>query len=186
MKRRTKLLLGVLVVALIYLGWTRGGELFDPGGGSATGSVRGGGADRGVVGAEIAELRTADLAQKPGVYRPGRDLFRYGRIERPTPVLPPPRPAPPPRPRPQLSVPTPTQVPPERRPPPVDVAYLGSFGHPGREIAVFTDDEAIYNAKVGEVIKGAFRLVNIGFESVDLEFVGFPEVAAHRLPVGGP
>ena len=183
MNRRTTLLLAGLILASVYYGWTREGRLFDSAARPA-GDSRGGGTDRGVVGAEIAELRTADLERKPGVYRPGRDLFRYGRDPRPTPVLPPPRPEPPPQ---QVITfpPSLEELPPERRPPPVDVVYLGSFGHPGREIAVFIDHETIYNARVGEVIKEAFRLVSIGFESVDLKFVGFPEAKAHRLPVGG-
>jgi hypothetical protein len=49
---------------------------------------------------------------------------------------------------------------------------------------VFTEGEAVYNALVGDVIKEKFILVTIGYESADLGFVGFPEAAPSRLPVG--
>jgi hypothetical protein len=75
-------------------------------------------------------------------------------------------------------------VPPKPQPPPVDVQYLGSFGSATAPIAVFTDGEEIFNVRQGEVIEGKFRVVRIGYESVDLSFVGFPDAPAERLPVG--
>ena len=76
-------------------------------------------------------------------------------------------------------------TPPKAEPPPIDIVYLGSFGKPGRRIAVFSDDESVYNALVGDVIKEKFVLVAIGYESADLKFVGFPEVGPSRLAAGG-
>jgi hypothetical protein len=80
--------------------------------------------------------------------------------------------------------PPPPPPPPKPQPPPIDVQYLGSFGSPESPIAVFSDGEEIHNLRVGEVIEGKFRVVRIGYESVDLAYVNFPEEPAARLPVG--
>ena len=71
------------------------------------------------------------------------------------------------------------------QPPPIDLDYLGSFGPARRKIAVFSDGETIHNAMAGEILAGKFIVHQIGYESVDLKFVGFPEVPAERLPAGG-
>nr|MBP9824920.1 hypothetical protein [Thermoanaerobaculia bacterium] len=73
------------------------------------------------------------------------------------------------------------------RPPPVTLVYLGSFGTEARRIAVFADDkgENLYNVRVGEIVEGKFIVDRIGYESVDLKFVGFPDEPAKRLPIGG-
>lgn len=182
-ERRQLLLVAILVVLAAYLAWTRGGSLFDRPGGVGQRRSR---ALPAVVGAEIVELRIEDLERGAATYRPGRDLFRYGRppvAERPTP---PPRRVTPPPPRPQPRVEAaPPVAPPEAQPPEIDVVYLGSFGRPGRQVAVFADDEAIYNALVGDVVKDQFRLIAIGLESADLGFVDFPDAEAERLAVGG-
>jgi hypothetical protein len=80
--------------------------------------------------------------------------------------------------------PVPPPPPPRPQPPPIDVEYLGSFGPPEAAIAVFTDGDEIHNLRLGDVIEGKFRVVRIGYESVDLAFVNFPEEPAARLPVG--
>ena len=51
---------------------------------------------------------------------------------------------------------------------------------------LFSDEQAVYNARVGDVVKEQFVLVNIGYESVDIGFVNFPDAASRRLAVGGP
>lgn len=73
------------------------------------------------------------------------------------------------------------------RPPPITVVYLGSFGPERRRIAVFADGagENLYNVRVGEVVEGKFIVDRIGYESVDIKFVGFPDEPAKRLPIGG-
>ena len=180
--RRTLLLLALLLVAGGYYGWTL---VSDGVGGPGRVGLGGSGARlaRGGPSAEIEALATDRLAHKPSVYRQGRDLFTYGQPPRPAaPPRPPAPPSPPPKPV-EETQPRVTQ-PPRPQPPPVDVVYLGSFGHPGRRIAVFSDDEAVYNARVGDVIKDKFILVTIGYESADLGFVGFPEASPRRLAVG--
>jgi len=132
----------------------------------------------------VVVIRSDRLEAEPAAFEIGRDLFRYG-----------PPPAPPP--------PTAAELARERlvaeerrraaeeearqaaipRPPQVTVRYLGSFGPPSRRIAVFagSDGESVINAVVGEVVEGKFVVVEIGFESVDVGFVGFPDAPARRL-----
>jgi hypothetical protein len=70
------------------------------------------------------------------------------------------------------------------KPPPFTMSYLGSFGPPSRRIAVFSDGKTIYNALKGEVLAGKFIVAEIGYESVDIRFVGFPDWPPQRLAVG--
>lgn len=131
----------------------------------------------------VVELRSASLDSVPGEYDPGRNPFRF--YQPPRKRTPPP--PPPPRPVERAPVQTAQAAPPEPQgptPPPIELGYLGSFGPATRPIAVFTDGEEIYNVRLGDVIDGKFRVVNIGYESVDLAFVDFPEVPAERLPIG--
>lgn len=179
MSRRTLVLVAALVAVGVFALWSElGGR--SPGSGGATGLRRAAPASR-VPPQGVLELATADLEGTAGEYQIGRDLFRYGAAPRPTPP-PVERTAPPPTPRPEPD-PTPPE-PPEPKPPPVDVVYLGSFGRPGLRVAVFSDDEGVYNAQIGDVVKEKFVLVSIGYESADLGFVDFPDAPPARLAVG--
>ena len=73
------------------------------------------------------------------------------------------------------------------RPPEVTLVYLGSFGPAGRRVAVFSDAgrDKLYNALPGDVLEGKFIVDRIGYESVDVKFVGFPDAPAKRLAIGG-
>jgi hypothetical protein len=70
-------------------------------------------------------------------------------------------------------------------PPEFPWKYLGNFGPERRQVAVFSDGENIYNALEGDVLDGRFIVARIGYESVDIRFVGFPDVPAQRLGVSG-
>ena len=63
--------------------------------------------------------------------------------------------------------------------------FLGSFGPDGRKIAVFTDDDDILNALEGDVLNKKFIVGPIGYESVEMGFVGFPDAPPTRLAAGG-
>jgi hypothetical protein len=131
------------------------------------------------------------LEREPRDLTFGRDPFRYG------PAPPPPPPPPPTREelerRRREEEERLARLAEERRlaaipkPPPVTLTYLGSFGPKSRRIAVFADEsgENLYNARTGEVLEGKFIVDRIGYESVDLKFVGFPDEPARRLPIGG-
>ncbi len=208
MDSRTKLLLGLLAFVGLFAVWTWVG----PSGGSAPAPpVRSGGVDdedgapRVLPGArgrtavkppeQVEALSVAALTIRPGEYTPGRDPWRF--------VDPPPPPPPPPPPG-----PTAAELEARRRaeeeaarlraqmlaqqqaeaakpkPPPFTMSYLGNFGPPSRRIAVFSDGKTIYNAQKGEVLAGKFIVADIGYESVDIRFVDFPDLPPQRLAVG--
>lgn len=185
-RNRQLVLLVVLIVAFALLlkrqlGQGLGGAIGPAGQRPATAA--------GVIGTggevEIAELRLEALEHKPATYQPGRDPFRFAPKPEPPP---PPRPKPaerPPRQRKRPAERPAEQAPPAPQPPPVEFTYLGSFGLPGREIAVFSDGNEILNAFAGDVLQGQFVVRSIGYESADIGYVDFPDAPAKRLAVGG-
>ena len=131
-------------------------------------------------------------------YKPGRDPWRF-RVP-PPPPTPPPPPPPPPLTKEQIAQ---QEAAAARlremqeaqnaarlaeinrpKPPPFTLQYLGKFGPGERPIAVFTDGKNILNVQEGEVIQGKFIVGQIGFESVEIQFVDFPNLPPQRLPVG--
>ena len=193
-ERRKQFIFAALVLVLLFVGWRqlRQGSFGSPtaASGAAAGASRGVVARNGAGNGDplVVELRVADLEREPGDYAPGRDPFRFG-------APPPPPPAPPPEPDPEAlrraeealaAMEQPEEiVPPKPVPPPVDVVYLGSFGSERRRLAVFSDGKAIFNVLEGGVLNEKFIVVRIGFESVDVGFVGFPDAPPERLAVGG-
>jgi len=169
-ERLLSVVLGVVVVAFggrAILRLASGGEL---------GLVR----DRTAVSVgedvEVVALQMSALDRHTRKLRVGRDPFRFAEARRPQPARPPRRQPPPPV----------VEAPPSGpQPPPIRFRYLGSFGRPDHKVAVFADDETIYNAMVGEILDGKFKVREIGFESVEMEFVDFPDLPPRRLPVGG-
>ncbi len=127
---------------------------------------------------EVSNLQLDALFAGASELVVGRNPFRYAAAPPPPPPPRVERPKAPPR----LPAP-PRDVGP--RPPDVDLTYLGSFGPDRHRIAVFSDGETIYNATQGDTLQGKFIVHQIGYESVDLRFVNFPEVAPERLAVGG-
>lgn len=202
---RKKLLLSILGFVLLFALWS----WFRPGGGDDSpqtgddfatappiaGRIPGAGRPAARPAADtVEELRVADLAIQPRDFSPGRDPWRF--------VDPPPPPPPPPPPAPR----GPSAEDLERmrqaqealrrqqelaaaeaakpKPPPFTMSYLGNFGPESRRIAVFSDGKTIYNALEGETIAGKFIVADIGYESVDIRFVGFPDWPPQRLAVG--
>ena len=206
MTTRTKQLLLLLVAALLGLLWSQTREEDAPA--PRTRRTAQAGAERSRTGAarpsrrgaaepapltEVVELHLADLEPAGSEYRVGRNPFDF--------LAPPPPPPPPPPKGPSPAelaaqraaaeaarqaaiLATQNAEPPAPKPPPITFRYLGSFGPPARRIAVLSDGEATYNAMVGDVIEGKFRLVAIGYESVDIGFVDFPNLPPEQLPVG--
>jgi len=145
-------------------------------------------------GDRVAVLRMADLDRVPPGSTVGRDPWRF--------VDPPP----PPPPKPHVPTAAELKAMEEERqrqeaaaraaaeaaaieaakpkPPEFTMQYLGDFGPPNRKIAVFTDGKKIYNSLEGDVIDNKFIVAHIGYESVDIRYVNFPEVPAKRLGVG--
>jgi hypothetical protein len=186
-----RLLVGLVVCAATVALW-RGG-IFEglvggdglPGFGSRSAEIA------ALLETEVVELRLDDLVPSSADYAPGRDPFRYAPAprppEQPREVIerPPPRATPLPPPGPVRTDSPELLERPVRTPPKVDVKYLGSFGPKGRKIAVLTDQAELYNAQVGDVVKGMFQVDEIGYESVVLSFVGYPEAEPATLVLGG-
>ena len=204
MDSRQKLLAGILGFVLLLALWSWLGPSGDDGvdigddfaaAPPAAGRIPGAGRPAARPAANtVEELRVAELAIQPREYTPGRDPWRF--VDPP----PPPEPPPPPPPRP----PSAEELEARRRaeeeaarlralaaaeaakpkPPPFTLSYLGNFGPESRRIAVFSDGKTIYNALEGETLVGKFIVADIGYESVDIRFVGFPDWPPQRLAVG--
>jgi len=142
----------------------------------------------------VAALRTADLDRVPPSFSVGRDPWRF--VDPP----PPPPPPPPPGPTPEqlrameearlraaeaarLAALQAAEEAAKPRPAEFILEYLGNFGPKEQKIAVFSDGKDVHNAREGDVIDQKFIVARIGLESVDIEFVGFPDWPTKRLGV---
>lgn len=171
------------------------------------------GAARSIAPPGVEPLRMDLLEPSSGSYSSDRNLFRYVEPPPPPPAPTPRPPAPPPdRDKdgipdfqdncPSVANPDQTDIdrngvgdacqegpivpppPPPPQPPTFNYTYMGSFGTPARPIAAFSRDGQIVNVRVGETFGGQFILRNIGIESVDIGFVGFPPDVRKRVAVG--
>jgi hypothetical protein len=163
---------------------------------------------------EIEPLRTdlLDTSMVAAPSRSGRNIFAF--VEPPPAPTPPPvrivelPPPPPPPDRDHDGVPDasdncPDIVNPDQRdidrngigaacqttkeipPPPEFVGkYVGNFGTKSRPIATFSINGEIVNVRLGQTFAGQFILRNIGIESVDIGFVGYPPDVTRRIPIG--
>lgn len=104
-------------------------------------------------------------------------------------VTPPPTPTPPPPPPPKPGDrdfqgpleppgPTPTPVPPE-----ISFKFMGTFGPKDAPIAVLIQSDQLVNARAGDVVYDRFILRSIGYESVEIGFVGYPPSVTKRVGI---
>jgi hypothetical protein len=205
--RRQAVLLGALgaVLLLALVRWRPGGDApaapagrgaglaearpsgADPdGGGDARGSfVRGNPrrTQKEVSPDEVPPLSVKDLGPAKGQgVETGRDLFELREPTRVPPPTPTPRPPSPgegafigPLPPPP---PTPTPHPPE-----VTFKFIGTFGPKDSPIAVIQQGEQTFNARAGDTLFGKYVLRKVGYESIDIGFVGFPQSETKRLGI---
>ena len=195
-ERKRLVMVGLLVLLVVVMAWQYvlplvfeddfGGR--GPSGGPLTSSA---------ANVEVSTLDLEALTGQARDYKPGRNPFTY---YQPPPPPPPPKPA----------GPSPEELarraeeerlrreaaaearrlelernPPKPQPPRFELTYLGSFGPESRRIAVFTDGEEIFNALVGEILDEKFVVSDIGYESVSITYVGFPDTPATRVGIGG-
>ncbi len=188
--RPNPLLLGLLGIVVVVAAWR---YLPSFGGGPGFTSTTAG--DLRSTAIDVVELAAYTLDQPPPPSSPTRDPWSFGSQPAPETALAETE-TPPPEPEPERPVipetPTPTAIPETPaeplgpKPPPIDVFYIGSFGRSDNPIAVFIDaDKSIFNALEGDLVKDKFEVQNIGYESVDLLFVGFPDEQPVRLAIGG-
>lgn len=182
-KRRERILLAVLLLLAPFALWRFAKPVLSDfalggvGPGARIRSIE----PRAVARQPVVEVRLAALEAQGGEYEPERNLFRYGERPKPPPPPPPPRPAPvrtEPKPVPPRAEPA------KPKPPPVDVSLIGILGPDRRRVAALTDGELIIAAVEKQVIKDKFIVDRIGFESIDLAFVGFPDAPPARLEIG--
>jgi hypothetical protein len=182
-KNRRALILAGAGVALVAVVWALSGPDQPP---AAAAARPGAAAPRS--GPREGELPRVGLERvRQAVVRPEvgrRDIFDFGvdpreeearleaerqeQMEAPPPMEPTPTP-----------VPTPTPL------PPLTVKYIGSLeSKPGLKVAFFvTEKKEVVSGQVGETVMNRFRVVRIGFESVDVQQVGADQV--QRLPLKG-
>jgi hypothetical protein len=182
--RERRLLIGLVAVTglavLVRWGGADANPLVDAG-------ARGRGSAAGPEEAPVREVVPLDVgALRPheGRFEVGRDPFRYGPIPTPPPPPPPP-PAPPPPPIVEVAPPPPPRPPVPQPPSSSHLRFLGSFGPADRRIAVVLSGEELHNVREGAVLEGRFVVQEIGYESLAIAFVGFPDAPPVRLPAGG-
>jgi len=130
----------------------------------------GSGPARRAAAAGVAEPPHVDLealaAPRIAVERAGRNPFRLG-AEAPSPTAS--VPVSPSLAAPQVNAGPPVPPP----PPPIPLKYIGTVTAPvptGR-IAVLSDGKFVYYGREGDVIDGRYRVVRIGEESLQIEYV---------------
>ena len=167
---------GVLVAGGYF--WTRGGT-----GVAVSGPAAG---SRGAAAAE-ADLPRIDLGrlslEREKARAGRRNIFDFG-TERPPQALAGATTTPPPT---QVAPPTPVPVTMATPPsiPPLNVKYIGSLENKvGLRVAILmTDRKEILTGQAGEMVANRFRIVKIGYESVDIQDVGSDRV--RRIPYKG-
>jgi hypothetical protein len=133
---------------------------------------------------EVPILSAQDFSMRAAHGAPdtGRNLFD---LREPT-RRPPPTPFPPPPPPGDvrfmgpLPPPPPTPTP---RPPEISFRFIGTFGPKKNPIAVIQQGDSIYNVRAGDVLFNKFVLRKVGYESIDVEFVGFPSAEPVRIGI---
>jgi hypothetical protein len=142
---------------------------------------------RAVAPDEFPLITARDLEPRlrAGEVGPPRDLFDF---REPTPTPPPlPTPAPPPPPGPGqpgfVGPLPPPPPPPTPTPPEITFQLIGIFGPTDGPIAVLQHGSELINAREGDVVLRAFRIQKIGYESIDVGFVGFPPTESRRLAI---
>ena len=133
----------------------------------------------------VGVIHTEWLAPQSGSYQSERNLFAYKEPPPPPPPRVQPQPIIQPPPQPVAPPPPPQPVePPKPVPPQFTYHYIGTFGPAGSPIATFSGDGKIVNVRAGDTIDGKFILRNIGIESVEIGYVGFPPETKTRVAIG--
>jgi hypothetical protein len=203
--RRQAILLGALAVVLLLavVRWRPGGDAPAPSGVAAKPAGRAparAGADAsGDDGAaplrgrrpavkevnpdDVPPLQVSDFAPPSGPGADGgRDLFE---LRDPTkPPLPTATPAPPAPGDVRFVGPMPPPPPtPTPKPPDISFKFIGTFGPKEQPIAVVQQGDQVLNVRAGDKLFGKFILKKVGYESIDVGFVGFPESETRRLGI---
>jgi hypothetical protein len=189
------ILAGVLIMALVRSGRNEASRstraslpLAQPATDSEDGSAsrgRGRGEAKKMSADDVPVITRHDLdpiGSAPGAG--SRNIFDF---RPPTPLpLPTATPAPPPAPvcgDPRFLGPCPPPPPtPTPMPPEISFKFIGSFGPKDQPIAVLVAGDKVVNAKAGDVVFDRFILKKVGYESIDVGFIG-PWSEVRRLAI---
>lgn len=134
---------------------------------------------------DVPDIDSEAFSNRPGrVAEASRDLFKF-REPPPPPriyVPPPPQYISPNDPRFVGPRPLPPPPPPPV-PPPIPFQFTGTMGPHKRPVAVIVEGDKLTVVRTGDVVDSKFIIRNVGFESLDVGFVGFPENEVRRLPL---
>lgn len=176
-EQQRKLALGLMVLLALVIGWRLGGSSLSSWLSGDSEAVEREARRNFLAGIEVVDLRLDALEGEPATYTPDRDLFRY---PPPPPVVQKPKPV---EEKPVVREPPPPYVAPKPVPPPVPYELLGIFGPERRRIAAFKEGEEIVNALEHETLKEKFIVHDIGLNTVEFHFVGFPDSESKTLIV---
>ena len=165
-KRRQTLLLGGLAIVLtgaVYIAWPASTATPDR-------PVRPRGAAKGTVADRAAtapDVRLESLdASRPEPGDAGRNLFKFKSkyVPPPPPVVAPPVP---------VSQPVPIGPPPPPPVPPIGLKFIGVIDAPGSpRIAILSDGRgAPFYGKEGESVLGQYKILRIGTESIEMDYI---------------
>ena len=199
--RRQAILLVVLGLVLIgfVVRWNSSGSrpaapppsssrsLSDPTADSPAAGRSRGGSKKTVSVEDVQAISPEDLKPRAsGPVSTTRDLFDPREPTKPPPPTPTPPPPPPPAPGdPRFVGPLPPPPPtPTPAPPAIPFKFIGSFGPRERPIAVLAAGDRLVNARAGDTVFDQFILRKVGYESIDVGFVGFPEKEVRRIAIG--
>jgi len=132
---------------------------------------------------EIPDIDVSAFSRRPeGTATVSRDLFKFKE--------PPPPPKPKPRPAPVvlgdgrfIGPPPPPPPPPKPQPPAIAFQFTGTFGTSKAPVAAIVEGDRLTLVRRGDVVDGKFIIRHVGYESLDVGFVGFPESEVRRIPI---
>lgn len=192
MSKRAKILALVALLALLAMLVVRtrpaspaAVEPASVNGGAVEGTRAGfGQGDRKIVSPD--QIQGIDAAAFSPLSEPGgreyRDLFTF-RQPPPPPKKPvPPAPVLPGDPRFIGPLPPPPPPPPPT-PPPIPFQFIGRLGYAGNPLASLVEGDNLTVVQPGDVVDGKFIIRHIGYESLDVGFVGFPASETQRLAI---
>lgn len=164
-ERRRQILLGALLVILAIVGyraWTTTSAVPLPASNGTGAAPARRAAPPTTASAPDVRLEALD-AERPKPVPAERDLFRF----KPKP----PPPAPKPVAQPGAPV-VPTGPPPPPPPPPIPYKFIGLVSNPAKRIAVLSDGRnlPVYGSE-GDIIEGRYRILRIGAESIEMEYI---------------
>ena len=146
----------------------------------AAGRTRAPKADKNVSPDEVPMVMPEDFKPPRGARESaGRNIFDF-RPPTPTPI---PTPRPVPTLPPMQGPPPPPSPPPTPTPPDITFRFIGTFGPKEHPIAVLVANDKLVNAQAGDVVFERFIVRRVGYESIDVGFVGFAPTETRRVGI---